>query len=452
MLVPCRRLFRGLLSPLGSYHTCLATTRSKICRTVFTVIHPPPLRNTFTRKHFTTELPRTDSTRFTVQVKGPHETEEDDHRDLLLAQLEKIPRDTQFLEITEDTPSNVEWELLRNHLNQIKDLEMCSGFNEELNDAELPEHWPLERLCVSSACGEVFRSSFVLEGRVKHLALLLTSGLQFEGPTSNELCQANSEAIARGEKEPRYASEKKRLQMISIPELVVENIKERWVGIEPTLPPTTRNDNLPLLPKEVPSKMTKLEIIENDSIDTFNRMTVALPHIVERLSTLNIRSTDGLDFHFTKEGLFTCILPQLSTLKTLVLSVGEVFESETLLSSLYTILPPNLSTLRFRGPTSLVKTSEWDNWMKSFASSDFLPNLKRLSFVLDLHYGDPENNSYRRKKLNTAPEDALRDAQDECEKLYRAVEQRGVVVEPFHDEWATRGSFLKQVDERWMQL
>ena len=152
-LVSCRKLFHGLLSPPGSYHTCLAATRSNVCRTVFTAIHPPPLRDTFTQKHFTTKASPPDSTRFTVQVKGPHGTEEDDHRDLLLAQLEKIPRGTQFLEITEDTPSNVEWELLKNHFNRIKDLEMCTGFNEELNDAELPEHWPLERLCVSSACG-----------------------------------------------------------------------------------------------------------------------------------------------------------------------------------------------------------------------------------------------------------------------------------------------------------
>jgi hypothetical protein len=97
-----------------------------------------------------------DGHRFTVKVKGPHEAGDDDHRDLLLAQLEKIPRDIQFLDITEDTPSEIEWELLGNHFSKIKDLEMHRGWNEELNDAGLPTHWPLERLLVSDACGEVF--------------------------------------------------------------------------------------------------------------------------------------------------------------------------------------------------------------------------------------------------------------------------------------------------------
>jgi hypothetical protein len=72
-----------------------------------------------------------DSDRFTVKVQGPHETECEDHTDHLLAQLEKIPQDIQFLAITEDTPSDIEWGLLSNHFSNIKDLEMSTGFNED---------------------------------------------------------------------------------------------------------------------------------------------------------------------------------------------------------------------------------------------------------------------------------------------------------------------------------
>ncbi|GIK01788.1 hypothetical protein Aspvir_005829 [Aspergillus viridinutans] len=397
-----------------------------------------------------------DSHRFTVKVKGPHETEHDDHRDLLLAQLGKIPRDIQFLEITEDTPSDVEWALLGKHFSNIKDLEMRTGFNEELNDAELPTHWPLERLFVSDACAEVFRSPFVLEGRVTHLVLLLTSGLRFEGPTSQELYRANKEAISRGEKEAKYMTvregtpEEKKIELVWLPELVAEAMNERYAGTRATPPLITDND-LPLLPKEVPSKMEKLEILENDAIDTFNRMTIALPHVVENLSTLNIRSTHGLDFHFTTEELFACLLPQLPKLRTFVLSVGDIFKDENLLPTLYSLFPPNLSTLRFRGPASLGRSSEWANWVKAFASSDFLPNLKRLSFVLDLHYETPREGASR-MKLVAAPEDILRDAQDACKQLYSAVEQRGVILEPFQDKWSNHCALLKQVDERWMQL
>jgi hypothetical protein len=400
--------------------------------------------------------------RFTVEVKGPHETEHDDHRDLLLAQLKKIPQDIQSLAITEDTPSNVEWELLSNHFSGIKDLEMSSGFNEELNDAELPTHWPLERLFISDACGEVFRSPWVLEGRVKDFALLGTSGLRFEGPTSDELYRANKEAIARGEKEGRYMTvrkgtpEEKKIELTYLPELVSESMKIRWAGVlSSSLWTTQENNDLQLLPKEVPSKMEKLEIFENDSIDTFTRMFVALPHVVESLSTLNIRSTRCLDFQFTTEEMFASLLPQLSQLRTLVFSIGEIFEDETLLPALYNKFPPNVSTLRFRGPASLVKSSEWPNWVKSFASSDYLPNLKRLSFVLDLHYearNTDESSLSPRQKLATAPERMLRDAQDACKELYRAVEQRGVVCKPFQDKWTDRWSYLTQVDERWMQL
>ncbi|PLB48994.1 hypothetical protein P170DRAFT_383518 [Aspergillus steynii IBT 23096] len=447
----CQRLFSALSSRQA--YTCLATKRLQVYG-IPTATQFRQARNIPTRKNFTTESTKSSSTRFTVQVRGPEETEYDDHRDLLLAQLKKIPRDTQFLEITEDTPSSIEWGLLGNHFNRIKDLEMRVGFNEELNDAELPDHWPLERLFISNACAEVFRSPFVLEGRVKHLVLLATAGLRFEGLSTDELCSANREAIARGEKKAQYVSEKKRMQIVSIPELVVEMMNKRWAGTHSPLPPTTRNTDLQLLPKEVPTKMTKLEIIENDSMDTFNRMTVALPHVIENLSTLNIRSTQGLDFAFTKETLFTCLLPQLSALKTLVLSVGEVFQDDSLLPTLYSVLPPNLSTLRFRGPASLVESSHWSNWITSFASPEILPNLKRLSFALDLHYEASGESSAdaRRRKLVKAPEDVLRCAQNECKRLFRAAEQRGVVVEPFRDEWVEEWPYLKQVDERWMQL
>ncbi|KAF7131470.1 hypothetical protein CNMCM5793_004695 [Aspergillus hiratsukae] len=394
--------------------------------------------------------------RFTVKVQGPHETECEDHRDHLLGQLEKIPRDIQFLQITEDTPSDIEWALLSNHFSNIKDLEMSTGFNDDLNDAELPTHWPLERLLVSDACAEVFRCPFVLEGRVKHFVLLGTSGLRFEGPTSAELYRADKEAIARGEKEAKYMTvregtpEEKKIELTYLPELVAESMNKRYAGTRCPKILFTDSD-LPLLPKEVPTKMAKLEILENDAFDTFNRMTLALPHVVENLSTLNIRSTRGLDFHFTTEELFACHLPQLPKLRTLVLSVGDIFKDETLLPTLYTLFPPNLSTLRFRGPTSLGRSSEWTNWVKAFAAPDFLPNLKRLSFVLDLHYEAPEEDTSRRK-LAIAPEDILRDAQDACKQLYGAVEQRGVVVEPFQDKWTDRWAYLTQVDERWMRL
>jgi hypothetical protein len=57
-----------------------------------------------------------------------------------------------------------------------------------------------------------------------------------------------------------------------------------------------------------------------------------------------------------------------------------------------------------------------------------------------------------RKKLVKAPDEMIREAQEACKRLYIAVRQREVMVEPFHDEWAEHYKHFRQVDERWMQL
>ncbi|PKY00006.1 hypothetical protein P168DRAFT_330593 [Aspergillus campestris IBT 28561] len=318
----------------------------------------------------------TDNYQVTVKVKGPHECESNDHREELLTQLENIPHDTHCLRITEDTPPHIEWSLLSKHFRNVRDLELHTGFNEELTDEGIPAHWPLRRLFISDACAEVFRSPFVLEGKVESLVLLGTSGLRFEGPTSEELYRTHGDAVSRGDKEPRYVTvqegtpEERKIELIWLPDLVVDQMNKRYAGTRAAQLPTSQgNHNLQCLPREVQSNMAKLEIIENDAIDTFNRMAMALPHVVEKLATLNLRSTHALDFHFTAENLFISLLPQLSELQTLVLSVGEVFENEDTLPNLYASIPAGITTLRFRGPASLVRSSQWDTWVESFAST-----------------------------------------------------------------------------------
>lgn len=239
----------------------------------------------------------------------------------------------------------------------------------------IPAHWPLKRLFISDACAEVFRSSFVLEGKVESLVLLGTSGLRFEGPPSKELYRTHREIISRGDKQPKYITveegipEERKIETIWLPDLVVDEMNNRYAGTRATqLPANQGNQNLQCLPKEVQTHMATLEIIENDAMDTFNRMTMALPHVVEKLTTLNIRSTHGLDFHFTDENMFLSILTQLSELQTLVLSVGEVFENEDILPNIHAFIPSGITTLRFRGPISLVTSKQLSTWVESFAS------------------------------------------------------------------------------------
>ncbi|KAF7585247.1 hypothetical protein BBP40_011598 [Aspergillus hancockii] len=383
-----------------------------------------------------------------VKIDGAPEGSED-HGEDLIAQLKSIPSGITALGIEEETPSNKEWAILGSHFPNIQSLELDTGYQEMLNDEELPLHWPLERYKLSSACGELIQSPHIRQGRVNHLILLLTSGLRFEGPTTKELVSEHKKAIARGEAEAQYitvgkgTSEEKKIELTWIPDLVHKWLHNKYDGKEASL----EEDNHP--PPTI--NLRTLEILENDAIDTFCRMTVALPHLIENLTTLNLRSTHCLDFHFTHEGLIQQILPQLDALETLQFSVGEVFEDQSRLNSLYTWLPPNLSTLRFRGPASLIRSKEWENWIKAFESKDFLPHLKRLSFVLDLYYEPNEDTwSSRKRKEKKAPEQVLDEARAACEPLYEAARQRGIVIERLYDHWSDECQILRQVDERWL--
>ncbi|KAL4796687.1 hypothetical protein BDV19DRAFT_387878 [Aspergillus venezuelensis] len=90
----------------------------------------------------------------------PHAEDGSDsaHRETLLAQLRDIPKDASNLSITEDTPSDTEWNILSAHFIAVRELEMSTGFNEELNDSKMPIHWPIEKMELADACGEVTKS------------------------------------------------------------------------------------------------------------------------------------------------------------------------------------------------------------------------------------------------------------------------------------------------------
>lgn len=384
---------------------------------------------------------------FTVKVQGPHEESKDGHKSALQNQLLSIPSDVTNLNIDNDTPSDTEWALLGKHFSKINNLEMDTGFNEELNDKYMPLHWPLQRLLLSSACGEIIESPWVRQGRISHLIMYLTHGLRFEGPTSRELTRMNEEAIARGEKEQQFFTVKKgtpeerKISVVSIPELVNEWINNKYSNPDATVEPEN-------MPPSDPVNLHTLEILENDALDTFSRMIMALPHLVTNLHTLNLRSTSGLDFKYLDERMFRQFPPQLSNLRTLRLTVGEVFQDPSYLPTLYAYLPLNLVSLFFRGPVSLCRSEQWGEWLKAFESKDFLPNLQNLGFVLDLYYQPCESDWVKNEEVR-APEEALCEAREACEDLYEVARRRGITIYPVHDEWAVKYPYLKQVDDRW---
>ncbi|KAJ6115427.1 hypothetical protein N7486_001205 [Penicillium sp. IBT 16267x] len=374
-----------------------------------------------------------------VMVKGPHNASEPDHESHLQQQLHSISKDVTRLLIDKDTPSDAEWALLAAHFNNVEDLELESGFNEELNDRNIPLHWPLKRLKLSSACGALVQSPFVRQGMIHHLSLNFTCSLRFEGPTSAELSKAHQEAIARGEKEAEYIGENsKKIQITYLPQLVCEHMSKVYSNPDRKLDPENE-------PPAGTINLQSLEIWENDALDTFCRMYGALPHLIDNLHTLRLRSTYGLDFGLVGEETFRQLLPELKYLKVLNLTVGNVFDDPSYLPTLHRALPPNLTTLYFRGPASLSKSEQWADWLLAFESSEFLPHLQHLAFALDLHY--PEEQTGWGPKETQAPLDLLHYARQECQSLYDSARKRGIYLEAMPKEPESQA--LRPVDPRW---
>ncbi|KAL4928908.1 uncharacterized protein BDV17DRAFT_86613 [Aspergillus undulatus] len=384
---------------------------------------------------------------YKVTVQGPHVENENapDHRETLLSQLGTIPKDTPRLRIEEDTPSDTEWGILGDHFTSVRDLELYTGWNEELHDRKMPLHWPIERLNIGDACGEVVKSPHILQGRIKHLILDQTSGLRFEGPTSAELWDTHSKAVERGEEQPHYIGQDgRKVEFVFLPQLASEWLSNKYnaAGAGNTQPePENR------LADGQESHVRTLEIIENDALDTFVRMGAALPHIADGLTSLTLRSmmiTD--DFQWAPESVFLQLLSSLGGLQTLNLSVGDVFQEPSSISGLYKNFPPNITSLNFRSLLSLCRSERWNEWVDAFSSETFLPRLERLSFVLDLHYKQGLDGGMA---LDNPSDQDITEARAACEKLYEGARRRGIKVEPLHDEWAGGQMGLRAVDDRW---
>jgi hypothetical protein len=68
-------------------------------------------------------------------------------------QLAQLPIATPSLKLIGDTPTDQTWHLL-SRLTNVQELTLQSGYEETLNIAPLPHHWPLKRLEISGATGE----------------------------------------------------------------------------------------------------------------------------------------------------------------------------------------------------------------------------------------------------------------------------------------------------------
>ncbi|KAJ7651734.1 hypothetical protein DFH06DRAFT_1475743 [Mycena polygramma] len=447
-------------------------------------------------------------------MSGPKKVVELDMNKPLQEQLTSAPRDADALRLDKDIPTDADWDLLSDHFMSVKDLSMDSGYRERLNDEKIPLHWPLEKLTISSSCGEVCRSPWILEGRVPHLVFNYTCGLRFEGPTMDELFEAHR---AAGKVEPRKAGGP--ITVVYGPALA-----EAWLRDKHANKDQQNDETVAAAADEdgQKSQLKTLEIIHNDARDTLFRYVLAHPNLIDPAETLNIDASSRNDLLLAPERILEDVFPQLVQLRTLVLVLGDHYDNRAQLSDFFQYLPPNLRVLRFRSSVSLAANEDVvERWVKAFADPAFLPGLERLSFVLDLVDGEEEKMAWEESSrrpgkavteaeweesrkvavteeesnvdgatspcdertkaegkgpgedagdgtvrplegaapaaptIRTGPSDeSLARAKRACERVHRAAESRGVEVQPFTGEWNTEFAGIKRkpIDERWENL
>ncbi|KAJ6503316.1 hypothetical protein C8R47DRAFT_1192927 [Mycena vitilis] len=428
------------------------------------------------------------SNRYLSTMAGPKNVIELQMDKPLQEQLTSAPRDADTLSLKKDTPSDAHWDLLSNHFLSVKDLFMDSGYRERLNDGKIPLHWPLEKLTISSSCGEVCRSPWILEGRVPHLVFNYTCGLLFEGPTMAELFAAHR---AAGKVEPRKPGGP--ITVIYGPDLVEAWLRENHADKDPK----NEEEAAAAADADGPkSQLKTLEIIYNDARDTLFRYVLAHPNLIDPAETLNIDASSRNDLLLAPERILEDVFPQLVQLRTLVLALGDHYDNRAQLSDFFQYLPPNLRVLRLRSSVSLATNEDVvERWVKAFADPAFLPGLERLSFVLDLVDGEQEQRASQEwftfvkaeqdwqrtvdqskdegkdeggtgdaaeqtsqgapvePTIRAGPSDeTLARAKRACERVHRSAESRGVQVEPFMGEWNAEFAGKMSIDERWEKM
>jgi hypothetical protein len=95
----------------------------------------------------------------------------------------------------------------------------------------------------------------------------------------------------------------------------------------------------------------------------------------------------------------------------------------------------------------LCQSEHWSAWLRAFESKEFLPQLQRLAFVLDLHHEEKEGR--HRKRVVPAPANVLYQARVACEHIYGTVRRRGVSIVEMPPEPEAVNDLFEPVDDRW---
>jgi hypothetical protein len=375
--------------------------------------------------HRDQRTPVIDMTR--IHGPGSRGMERENPTDDLPSIMATIDSTTEILHITGDVPSNDQWEALGKHFDNVRFLKVAAGWDESWIDDKFPLNWPLELLVVADACGERITTPAIMQGRIKHLVLLLTAGLRFDGPVTKDLMKdAEQHPQANGIK--------------------VQSVPAEWdkwfhrmggISLSPQVPQGSP-----------PSAMKHLSIIGNDALEVLAGIGMAKFYLLASLDSLTLYSASENDMLHLPANSCLAVLPRLTNLTTLKLTLGSPMYACLVGEGgnqhfLPTFFPPNIQTLHFRGPVSMVP--RLDQFAAAFAYERFLPQLKRISLVLDLQDESSESPS-------PSPE-VLTAAHAACRKVLDAAAKRGVVVDEFRDPWAeAHPRLFWQVDDRWAVL
>lgn len=375
-----------------------------------------------------------------TKIKRPDSEgkEREDATHTLQAAMAEINRDTDVLHITGEVPKSDQWEALGQHFTKVRFLKVATGRGEEWIDAKFPLNWPLELLIIADAASDRITTPAILEGRINHLVLLFACGLRFEGPLTKDLMKnARPIKIVPRGTEPELLPFD--VETYSVPEEWSQwfNNKYKEGGVTFSL---EHSDD--------PSSCIKsLDILGNNALEMLTYVALAKFYLLGSLENLTIYS-ENTDLSFAPY-LFLNFLTKLMRLKHVKLTLESATYAKILKSVhpypfIHLIHPASLETLRLRGPVSAV--FEMGAFAADLADPDFLPNLKRISLVLDL----PDASSEHPEE---ASPEQLRAAHVACEKVFDVAAARGVVVEPFEEPWAEiYPTLFRAVNHRWPSL
>ncbi len=367
--------------------------------------------------------------------------------------LAQVDSKAEILHLVGAVPSNGQWEALGRHFTSVRFLNIGAGWDEDWNDGKFPLHWPLELLFISDSGGERITTPAIMDGRITHLILFYACEMRSEGPVTKELMRDAEQLhfiphkrMAPDSEAETAKSEGERptgVHVFSVPHELHRWVYDKYAGRKIVLSTDGKSDP--------PSAMKSLQILGNDALQMLTFMALAKFHLVGSLESLTLDSQSKTDLLHVPPGLFLAVLPGLLGLQHLKLTLGSHVYAALLNAAegqpfLHTAVPANIETLHFRGPVSMA--AHLDEFAAAVGSDDFLPKLKRISFVLD------QSDNVRASNSPTEPSlEQLRTAHIACKKVWDAAAERGIAVEELWEPWVEEHAGLfKAVDNRWAVL